>query len=436
VNEVELVSSAWFGDNVFRIDFPSSWEVVVVGNDCYPAMTDEELKNAILHPIGSPPLSKLALGKNRAALLVDDITRPTPSASLLPHVIEELRMAGIPDESIIIIIAGGTHQPATPEDILKITGNISSSIKIYGHDCKQNLNYLGQSSRGTPIYANEEVLKCDLKVGIGAIFPHSSAGFSGGSKIIMPGVCGLATASYAHHKLKQGKGRGDLSRTEFRKEIEEIAQTVGLDFIVNVVLNQRRQVTALFAGDRILAHQKGAEFALKLYSAQLVEDADIIITDAYPFDISFFFATSRSMWAVSGANHGTATIAIAACSKGIGYHELFSLARPPLKKRVMNKLRNLQMRDLFHPFEQIKKVTRHFRSKTEIRRTSGELMVLSQGITSEDLSSIFPDAKLYQSWEELLRVLQNRFKDSPVKVVVYRCAPLLIPTYPGSEKAS
>lgn len=433
MNEVELYSSAWFGDHIFRIDFPPSWEVVVVGNDCHPAMTDEELKDAILNPIGSPPLSELALGKNRAAILVDDITRPTPTASLLPHVIAELKKAHIPDESIIIVIASGTHLRATPEDIRNITGNLPPSIQVYPHDCKQNLKYLGKSSSGTPIHVNEDVLKCDLKIGIGGIYPHAYAGWSGGSKIILPGVCGLATASHAH-QLKIGGGRGDFSRTEFRKDIEEVAQTVGLDFIVNVVLNQTRQVTALFAGDKILAHRKGAECALKLYSVQPVKDADIIITDAYPFDMYFNFAHSRALWAVLNTRPDTATIAMIACSMGIGYHEIFNLQQPSRKERVMKKLSHLTMHELLHPLEQIKASRRRSQAQREKREALGRLRVVSQGITSNELRSVIPDAKLYQSWEELLPVLQDRFKDSPVKVVVYRCAPLLVPTTSGSEK--
>jgi len=425
MKEVELISSAWYGDKAKKIRFPISWDVKVVGDEFYPTLNDEEIKTAFIHPISSPPISDLAPGKNRVAILVDDITRPTPAAILIPHILQELRVAGVQDEAITIIIAGGSHRPATKDEIIKKIGSIPSTINVFGHDCKQNLEYLGESPRGTPIFVNEEVLKCDLKIGVGCIYPHASAGFSGGSKIIMPGVCGLETSMYAHKTLQKAKTRGEFSQTDFRREIEDIAQRVGLDFIVNVVLNQARQITGLFVGDRILAHQKGVEFATKLYSVRVIEDADIVITDVYPFDVYFNFAFNRGLWNVLGAKRNTTTIAIAACPMGIGHHELYTLALSSLRERAIRKLKNFQIQDLYYPIKQIKKITSHFQTKKERR---GELMVLSEGITSEELKSIFPEGKLYQSWDELLPEIENRFRKPPVKVAVYRCAPLLLPT--------
>jgi nickel-dependent lactate racemase len=420
MNEIVLFSDVWNGDKPMTIKFPASWEVTVVGDGVYSALSSEMIRERFSQPIGSSRLSDLALGKKRVAVIVDDITRPTPSATLIPFILEDLRRANIQDEAITIVIAAGTHEPAAKDHIIKKVGNIPPSIKVISHDCKQNLKYMGQSSRGTPIYINETVMGCDLKIGVGCIYPHGYAGFSGGSKIILPGVSGRETAGYIHGAIQGAKQRGDSTQTDFRRELEEVARIVGLDFIANVVLNQQRQIAGLFVGDRSKAHQAGVEFATKLYTVRPIDDADIVIADVYPFDAFLFFAHDRGLWSVLGARDDATTIAIAACSMGLGHHELFSISTP-VGEKILRRLKNFRPRELCNPIYQIKKVAQFFKKRNRA------LMVLSQGITPQELKSVFPYAKLYKKWDELLPELESRHNNLPVKVVVYRCAPFLIP---------
>jgi len=419
-NNVTLFSAAWYGDKEITLNFPASWEVTVVGDRVHPALNDRMIRATFDKPIDSPCLSGLAAGKSRVAVIVDDITRPTPSAALIPFILEDLRSAGIQDEAITIFVAGGTHSPAASDEIIKKTGSIPPAINVISHDCKKDLEYLGKTSGGTPVYINQAVMLCDLKIGIGCIYPHASAGFSGGSKIIMPGMCGLETARYAHRTFQKAKYRGDSSQTDFRREMEGVAQKVGLDFIVNAVLNQKRQIAGLFAGDRVTAHQAGMKLAAKLYQTQVIEDADVVIADAYPFDVFLLFAYNRGLWPVFEAKDNATTIVIAACSRGIGYHELSSRTTP-IKKRIVRRLKNVRLRDLYKPIHSLNKVARF------LKKRNRALMILSQGITPEELNPVFPQAKLYKNWDALLPELKSRHKNSPVKVAVYRCAPLLIP---------
>lgn len=421
MNEVGLFSGAWHGDTAMTLRFPASWEVSVVGDGVHPSLSNEMIRERFNNPIGSACLSELASGKNRVAIIVDDITRPTPSAILIPFILADLRTAGIQDDAITIVVAGGTHRPATREEIIKKTGDIPSAIKVVSHDCKQNLRYLGKSSRGTPIYINQAVMECDLKIGVGCIYPHAWAGFSGGSKIIMPGVCGRETAQYLHSTHQGAKHRGDPAETDFRRDIEEVTRTIGLDFIVNVVLNQERRIAGLFVGDRNMAHQAGVDFATRMYTVRVIEDADIVIADVYPFDCFLTFAYDRGLWSVLGARKDTTTIALAACSMGVGQHELHSLSRS-VGERITRRLKGFRLKELYNPIREFKKVS-HFFKKRNLA-----LLVLSQGITRDEIRPIFPHAKLFKDWNELLPVLESRHKRLPVKVVVYRCAPFLIPT--------
>lgn len=425
LKEVELLSAAWYGDKSITITFPSSWDVVVAGEKNIPALTDDQIRERIDYPIGSPKLSDLAPKRNRTAIIIDDITRPTPTATLIPFILEELKHARINQDSITIVIASGTHRSASKEDIIKKVGeNLAHKIKVIPHDCRRNLVYLGKSSRETPIYVNQTVMECDLKIGVGCIYPHASAGFSGGSKIIMPGVCGIETVRYMHNYLKGANKRGGSLQNDLRLESEELASKIGLDFIVNVVLNQKREIAGLFVGDKILAHRQGVKFATELYTISQVKDADIIVSDMYPFDTSLQFVPSRGFWLLMNGKDKGSKVAIAACPMGVGYHGLSPISMSP-SSRLLHRLKYLQLKEFLHLISRIKAL------KKILMRRRLEFMMLSPGITREELKTVFPKASLFSTWNEILDQLEFRHRNLPVRVAVYTCSPLKIPIQRG-----
>jgi lactate racemase len=421
LKQVELLSTTWYGDTPITINFPSHWDVIVIGEKKVAALTNDRIWERINNPIGSPRLSVLASKRKRAAIIMDDITRPTPTAKLIPFILEELKHAGIKQDSITIVIAGGTHRPASREDIIKKAGiNIVHTIKVIPHDCRGDLRYLGKSSRGTPLYVNQAVMECDLKIGVGGIYPHPAAGFSGGPKIIMPASCGIETVRYMHDYLKGANQRGGSLENELRLEMEEVATKVGLDFIVNVVLNQKREIAGLFVGDKILAHRQGVEFATQLYSVTPLKDADIILADMYPFDVNLQFAYDRGFWPVMGVKNNISKVVVAACPMGLGCHDLYPLSKS-LRTQLSRRVKNLKLKEFRYPISKIRSLKRIF------MRKQLDLMMLSAGVTKEELRSVFPKAKLFNTWDELLVELKIRHRDLPVKVAVYKCGSLLIP---------
>ncbi len=425
MKEVELLSAAWYGDKPITINFPSSWDVIVVGRKNIPALTEDQIREKISNPIGSPRLSVLASKRNRVAIIIDDITRPTPTAKLIPFILEELNQAGINEDSIVIVVASGTHKSASKEDIIKKVGeNIANKIRVIPHDCRRNLVYLGKSSRGTPLYVNQTVIECDLKIGVGGIYPHAGAGFSGGSKIIMPGVCGVESARYTHYYIKGAHQRGGSLESDFRLELEELVAKVGLDFVVNVVLNQKREIAGIFVGDRILAHRQGAKFATELYNVSPVEDADVIVANMYPFDTSLLFATRKGLWPLMSGKSNSSKVALATCPMGLGFHSLTPLSKS-LLSRVLYRLKYLKLKEFLNLISKVRVVKKGF-----VRRKQ-ELFMLSPGITEEELKIEFPKAKLFNAWNELLGELESRHINLPVKVAVYPCSPLQMPVQDG-----
>ena len=183
---VRLPQLAWYGDTEIKIDFPSSWDVTVCrmhGHDT-PPLNEDNIRKAFHNPIGSKPIKELAKGKNEVVILFDDMSRATPSATLIPYVLEELAAAGIPDDNIRFIAAIGAHGAMNGIDFRKKLGDeVMGRFLVYNHNPYENCTPLGLTSQGTPLSINSEVMSCDLKIGIGSIVPHPYSGFGGGSNL-------------------------------------------------------------------------------------------------------------------------------------------------------------------------------------------------------------------------------------------------------------
>ena len=417
-NEIMLLSNAWYGDKPLQIYFPENWEVTVVGDSELTRLTDGQIQDKLNAPIGCNSLREKASTAQKAVILVDDLTRPTPCFKILPFVIKEIIDGGMPKEAIDVIISGGTHKPESKEDMIKKVGReIYTSYRVTCHDSHKNLVKLGKTKRGTPLLLNRTVTQSDLKIGIGCIIPHPAAGFSGGAKLLIPGVCGAETVSFLHSYLKGCKLRGGSVETDFRSEIENAASIVGFDFSINAVINNRREIVGLFTGDMIRAFKEGVDFMNRYYRVPFVNDAEIVISDAYPEDVSLNLVRDRGLWPVFGRKKTVSNVVIAACSAGVGSHELFPVA-DTLKHRLIQRLKKFRLRE----FKNIRDKIKSIQNIINIRKT--RFMLLSEGISEAELRSCFPDAALYTRWEDTLEVLKRRHGASKVKVALFQCSPL------------
>jgi hypothetical protein len=284
------------------------------------------------------------------------------------------------------------------------------------HDPDAELVAAGRSPSGIPLFVNKTVMDADLKIGIGGITPHDSAGFSGGSKILVPGVAGTQTARYLHDFLKGAPFRGGSIDNEFRRELDTITGELGLNFIVNVILNHSRQIARLFAGDRVLAHREGARVAGEIFAVSSPDDAQIIIVNTYPFDVNLWFV-SWGTWPLMSAPSNVTKVAIADGSQGAGSHRL-KPTELSFVGRAWVRLKTLRPRHVL-------KQARHL--ITSLARTQSrkmlDFMMLCPNISDEDMATRFPAATHFRTWDDLLGELQIRHS-GPVKVVVYPCAPL------------
>jgi nickel-dependent lactate racemase len=224
-------------------------------------------------------------------ILIDDMTRPTKSHQYLPPILETLREVGIPRDNIRFIMASGSHGPYDRLDFVKKLGEeIVAEYQTYNHNPYEYLDYIGETSRGTPLYVNAEVMNCDLKIGIGTILFHRLMGFSGGGKMIMPGVSGIKTIIHNHGEVggfgpdrRPHPSTGYLNYREniMRLDAEEAARMAGLDFKVDTVLNLDRDPIAVHAGDFVQAHRRAAEAALRWHRTEAPKEMDVVVANAY-----------------------------------------------------------------------------------------------------------------------------------------------------------
>jgi len=289
----------------------------------------EEIRKALANPIGSEPLKTLAtkLGpQDRVAILVSDYTRPTPTSRILPPLLEEMQSAGVQLEQITIVFASGLHRTMTKEEMDKALGPLASKLSAISHDAYNDpCVAIGTSKNNTPIEINRRVAEARLKLSISAIDPHHAAGWSGGGKNIMPGVSSKH-AILTHHKqmLSPGVAIAVFDGNPFREDIEEIAVTVGVDFICNVLLNEDKKVARAFCGDVIKAHRAGAKFSEEFLSVSIPQPADIVIATpgGAPRDSNLWQTEGKALTRVKDViRPGGIIILVSECAEGVGQEE-------------------------------------------------------------------------------------------------------------------
>jgi nickel-dependent lactate racemase len=256
-----------------------------------PALKPEEIKTAIANLIGLAPIRELARGKKEVVIIFDDMTRVTRTAGVVPFVLEELALAGIPENKIRFICALGNHGASTRVDFAKKLGeDVVARFPVYNHNPFFNCSYVGTTSAGTKVHINDEVLKCDFKIAIGSVVPHPTTGFGGGGKIILPGVASIETAQAFHivpfrarteKWAKSAGGMGVFDNNPARQDADEAAVLAGLDVKVDCLVNMWGETTAIFAGAPGPAYAAAIGQAKAHYRTPRTRDENIVISNTF-----------------------------------------------------------------------------------------------------------------------------------------------------------
>ena len=324
-----------FGKNGIDVSVPDGFECQVIKSRSASGLPggspelDAALASALDSPIGCKPLATLAAGRKSAAISVCDITRPAPNRTTLPPLLARLHDAGIPVDAVTILIATGLHRAATEAEVNTIVGEeIAAKYRVVSHDARVLAAHrtLGATRRGTPVFIDERFMAADLHITLGFIEQHLMLGFSGGRKLIAPGLAAQETikAIHAPRFMREPLAtEGSITDNPLHAELLEIAAMARHDFILDVTLTQDRQISGVFAGHPVKAHTAGVDF-LNLTSLQrLPEPADAVITSAagYPLDLTFYQATKGITAAQHLVKPGGRILIVAECAEGVGSPE-------------------------------------------------------------------------------------------------------------------
>ena len=320
-----------FGKAGLAVTLPSGFEYRFLEAKSAAPLPDENgaLEAAIANPIGTPPLFEMARGKKTAAISVCDITRPAPNQRTLPVILKTLHAAGIPVEGITICIATGLHRIATPAELNEILGaDIAARYRIFNHDAKilSDHRYLGLNSSGIPVHIAEAFISADLRITLGFIEPHLMLGYSGGRKLIAPGLAAQETIKVIHSPRFMRDIRsieGSIHDNPLHKELQEIARMAGHSFMLDVALTRKREIAQVFAGHPEQAHAAGVDFVSKVMLEKIDSPVDAVVTTCagYPLDLTLYQAVKG----VTAASHivrpGGKILICAECTEGPGAPE-------------------------------------------------------------------------------------------------------------------
>jgi len=408
-----------YGGKKIPITFPRKNLLKVCLLKNIPGVKDSinEIKKALKKPIGSKTISQIAEGKNTAVVICTDITRPTPDKLLVPLILNELNKGGILDKDIKIIIARGQHRKMRNEEVEEKLGReVVKRVIVKQHDPDHNLLYIGESKKGNELWINKDAVESEVKITTGNIVPHRYAGFGGGAKSILPGISSRETIGHNHLYVEMEEAAlGKLEGNPVREEMEEAAMIVGLDFIVNTVMNVKNEIVKVVAGDPTEAYQTGVKICKEIYGVKIPAKAEIIIAGCYPMDINFYQA-SKALEIVSHIiKDGSTIIMVSPCYEGVGGKNFLDYLKEKSPVDIIKNIKTHKERNV------VEGVISYLIAKC---REKAKIYLISDGISDNEIRGMgmFP-AKSAQS------VLDNVLQEygNEAKILVLPTAPNTLP---------
>jgi len=404
---LHLRTHEWFGDRLEKFEFPANWHISVqhMKGHLAPALQASELERVVRNPVGTKPLREIAAGKTTVTIAFDDLTRPTPTYEIVPHVIAELKLAGIRDENILFVTAYGAHYQMNGMEVAKKLGEETVRRHPWiNHNIWENLRDLGKSRAGNQILINTYYHQADVKITLSGLKAHGTPGYGGGPKLILPGVAGMKSIRYMHEEIRRAprpaKGPDGIPilrmwENEQRQDMIEAARRVGVDFSIQMVYNQDRRPVHVVAGDIVEAHHRAARYAVNHLATEYARQADIVVVNAYPKGSQLH---EHFGWGIRGLKDGGSIVVINQNPMGeFAWHYLdeahFNQGRSYFAQRAARPRRFPQAR---------------------------QVLLYSQYLQARELDNPYfpPEAVGLRSWAEVLERLTREHRGD-VEVAVY-----------------
>lgn len=317
-----------YGKQTLSCYVPDERFIGVMDPPEYPALEDlnAAIEAALDAPYGEKKLDHIIVPGKTIAIIIDDGSRPTPISVILPILLGRLEKLGARKQDITIVAALGSHRYMTGQELCERVGEaVYREYRVINSEFKkpEGLTYVGKTPEGVDILASKSVMDCDIHIGIGCLVPHPVMGWGGGGKILYPGVAGEKTVAYFHLKASlYDENMFGLETTPIRNMMETWVDSIGLDFIINVVLNAKQQIADVVAGHYILAHRAGVQKGKRISGCRVTEKADVVIVSSHPADQDFW-QSPKAMYAaehaLKGSSGGT-MILVSPNYEGVGPH--------------------------------------------------------------------------------------------------------------------
>ncbi|PIZ40780.1 MAG: hypothetical protein COY42_20735 [Armatimonadetes bacterium CG_4_10_14_0_8_um_filter_66_14] len=314
-----------YGRATVRVRLPADAEVAVYAPADLPAVADPlaTLRQALSSPLDSPPLPALAHPGQQVAIVIDDLSRPAPTAVMLQAVLEDLETAGVRRTDLLILCAVGLHRPLTPEELRALVGPAACDLELLNHDPHDpaQLQFLTTTSLGTPLHLNRRFVEADLKILTGDVEYHQFVGYGGGAKSVYPGIADAEAIRLSHSRMElPGAEAGEIDGNPVRREIDEAGRAAGVDFVLQAVLNSRQEVVGAFAGDLDSAFRAGAKLVDAQYLLEIPRPVDTVLVSpgGYPRDLDLYQAQKSVSSAAKIVEPGGNVVLVAEAREGAG----------------------------------------------------------------------------------------------------------------------
>lgn len=400
--EIKLPWGAWYRDTLHSLGLPDHWSVDVLSPGHASPLTAEQIGRAVSRPIGGPSLGELARGVGSACIVVDDLARPTRAGDVLPNLTGELHEAGLAADDIRIVVGTGSHGALDrPQLEWKLGPETVARYHVECHCCRSGLVGTGISYGGRELSVNRTFYEAELRIAVGGVLPHSFAGYSGGAKLVLPGLCDLPATARSHKFVQLGfRGGADPNENRFRLESEKIVRRLGLGFVVCVLTNGWRETVGVCAGDMVAAHRRACRAAGEIFRTGSDPPYDALILNAYPKDIDLIqtenvFVALKTAGPLPLRENGVILLT-AAASEGVGRHGLFGPKRARSRRRRSNRA-----------------------------LSGGDLWVYVPQLSTQDVQAVYWDGcQVFQERTALYYALNRRFGAGPCRAAVLPCAPM------------
>jgi nickel-dependent lactate racemase len=327
---LRLRTAAWYGDYTVDLRLPETWQTSVYSPTTPRALTDAAIIARLEAPLGQPPIRERCTDRTRPLIIVDDLNRPTPAARILPVLVRQFTDAGVAPSDVTILVGPGTHGAPSASDVVRKVGvDLVRECRVRAHDSHQPVVKIGTTSFGTPVLVPQEVVASDFVVGVGGVYPNHTGGFGGGSKAAL-GILGLRSIAALHFGHESVGWGSRAANDTFRRDLDEIARLIGLDTAVLVVVDGERQVVDLACGDVHAVYPQFLASSKQGFVAPRPDPGvDVVISNAYPNDLSLTFVRMKGMFPLGLAPPGASRIVVASCIEGLGFHGLFPFMNAP-----------------------------------------------------------------------------------------------------------